>query len=189
MADWHLRNSKIARISVRDSSFFLSFQEYELFVLEKLKWDVSTVTSLDFIDHILSKIGIQLSELQVEQLKERIETILVLAVTNYTFSYLNPSLLAASTIHLVLSRFDYFQDQNIQNSSLKMGKIIQSSLQDIQRCATQLEEAIPNYLLRLPSNSTIPSQMSKSHSDYGSSISSSAEDLPSEMNDSCILVN
>ena len=92
-------------------------------MLEKLKWDVSTVTSLDFIDHILSKIGIQLSELQVEQLKERIETILVLAVTNYTFSYLNPSLLAASTIHLVLSRFDYFQDQNIQNSSLKMGKI------------------------------------------------------------------
>ena len=30
---------------------------------------------------------------------------LALAVTEYTFSYLNPSLLAASSIQLVLSRF------------------------------------------------------------------------------------
>jgi hypothetical protein len=35
----------------------------------------------------------------------RIETVLALAVTEYTFSYLNPSLLAASSIQLVLSRF------------------------------------------------------------------------------------
>ena len=39
----------------------------------------------------------------MEQLKQRIDTILTLAVTEYTFSYLNPSLLAAAAIHLVLS--------------------------------------------------------------------------------------
>ena len=41
---------------------------------------------------------------KLDDLKIRIETVLALAVTEYTFSYLNPSILAASAIHLVLSR-------------------------------------------------------------------------------------
>ena len=179
---WGIRKLLELAWETHHSFFFSVFQDFELFVLEKLKWDVSTVTSLDFIDHILGHLGIQLTELQAEQLQERIETILVLAVKNYTFSYLNPSLLAAATIHLVLSRF------LPQVDSSKMGPMLKISGQDIKLCAAQLEEAIPNYLLRVPETSP-KSQMSKSHSDYGSSISSSAEDLPSEMNDSCILVN
>ena len=65
------------------------------------------VTPTDFTDHILIRLGITklISEIQLDELKLRIETVLALAVTEYTFSYLNPSLLAASAIHLVLSRF------------------------------------------------------------------------------------
>ena len=94
-------------------------------VLEKLKWNVSTVTPLDFVDHILLKIIHQnVTESQIEELKQRIETILVLAVTNYTFSYLNPSLLAASAIYLVLSKLKPENHTEMQES---IGKAIQTS--------------------------------------------------------------
>ena len=101
---------------------FLLFQSWELFILQKLKWEVSAVTPTDFTDHVLIRLGITklISEIQLDELKLRIETVLALAVTEYTFSYLNPSLLAASAIHLVLSRFlkiEHHQtDQRICNA-------------------------------------------------------------------------
>ena len=161
-------------------------------VLNHLQWNISTVNPLDFVDHLLiqSKI-LNLTESQLDQIKEKIENILVLAVTNYEFSYLNPSLLAGSAIHLVLSRIIQ-ENPKIQESIKSIAKSIKSTVSDIQRCSTQLEECVPNYLLRLTEISAemnTESQISKSHSDYGSSISSSAEDLPNEMNDSCILVS
>ena len=85
----------------------------ELLVLQTLQWEVSTVTSMDFLDHILTRLsdskGINIDNdsnftNQIEELKIKMEQVLVLAVTDYFFSYLNPSLLAASAAHLVLSR-------------------------------------------------------------------------------------
>ena len=88
----------------------------ELLVLQTLQWEVSTVTSMDFLDHILTRLsesnnqqhqGINVNinfTKQIEELKIKMEQVLVLAVTDYFFSYLNPSLLAASAAHLVLSR-------------------------------------------------------------------------------------
>ena len=115
-------------------------------VLNHLQWNISTVNPLDFLDHILIRtIPPNLTELQIEELKERIENILVLAVTNYTFSYLNPSLLAGSAIHLVLSRITT-ENPLIQES---IAKSIKTTVSDIQRCSTQLEECVPNYLLRI----------------------------------------
>ena len=92
----------------------------ELLVLQTLQWEVSTVTSMDFLDHILTRLSesnnfnnqhlhqgiidkVNFTK-QIEELKIKMEQVLVLAVTDYFFSYLNPSLLAASAAHLVLSR-------------------------------------------------------------------------------------
>ena len=77
------------------------------------------MTSMDFLDHILTRLSessnnqqhqgiINIDKVnfskQIEELKIKMEQVLVLAVTDYFFSYLNPSLLAASAAHLVLSR-------------------------------------------------------------------------------------
>ena len=78
------------------------------------------MTSMDFLDHILTRLSesnnfnnqhlhqgiidkVNFTK-QIEELKIKMEQVLVLAVTDYFFSYLNPSLLAASAAHLVLSR-------------------------------------------------------------------------------------
>ena len=75
------------------------------------------MTSMDFLEYILMRLqntkntSIQYFhdksfETQLEELKLKMEQVLVLAVTDYSFSYLSPSLLAASASRLVLSRLD-----------------------------------------------------------------------------------
>ena len=75
------------------------------------------MTSMDFLEYILMRLqntknsSIQYFhdksfETQLEELKLKMEQVLVLAVTDYSFSYLSPSLLAASASRLVLSRLN-----------------------------------------------------------------------------------
>ena len=72
---------------------------------------------MDFLEYILMRLqnttntSIQYFhdksfETQLEELKLKMEQVLVLAVTDYSFSYLSPSLLAASASRLVLSRLN-----------------------------------------------------------------------------------
>ena len=87
-------------------------------VLQTLQWEISTVTSMDFLEYILMRIQQSKNtskkyfhddkafESQLEELKLKMEQVLVLAVTDYSFSYLSPSLLAASAARLILSRLD-----------------------------------------------------------------------------------
>lgn len=92
--------------------FTLFFQHWELLLLRTLSWDLATVTPIDFMDHIFLRIRLEdsISKVQMTEVRNRIETILVLAATEYVFSYVNPSLLAASAIHLVISRFNCNDD-------------------------------------------------------------------------------
>ena len=49
------------------------FQNWELVILEKIKWEVSVATPMDFTDHILLRLGIpqMTSEIQLDELKLR----------------------------------------------------------------------------------------------------------------------
>jgi hypothetical protein len=87
------------------------------------------VTPLDFLDHILTRLGLDQdwSENQLDELKLRMETVLALAVTEYTFSYLSPSLLAASAIQLVLSKFTTFNEDKIDQKLVKITSAISVS--------------------------------------------------------------
>jgi hypothetical protein len=76
---------------------YLSFQDWELLVLQELQWELSSVSPLDYLDQIIARIGLN-PELDLTDLKRRTETILVLAMTEYQFSYLHPSVLAATAL-------------------------------------------------------------------------------------------
>ncbi len=84
----------------------LLFQDWELLVLQELRWELSSVSSLDFLDQITARLGLN-PAIDLAELKRRTETILVLAVTEYQFSYLNPSLMACSAL---LTAFKYLTE-------------------------------------------------------------------------------
>ena len=75
----------------------------ELLLLEKLNWELSAVTSLDYLDHVLPRLPVISAE-ETERVKNVAQTILAVAATDYTFSYIQPSLMAASAVLLGVDR-------------------------------------------------------------------------------------
>ena len=66
-----------------------------------MQWELSAITPLDYLDHALPRLDLE-NHVDMEELRRRTETILVLAATDYQFAYKNPSLMAASAIFTAL---------------------------------------------------------------------------------------
>ena len=66
-----------------------------------MQWELSAITPLDYLDHALPRLGLE-NILNMDELRRRTETILVLTSTDYQFAYHSPSLMAASAIMTAL---------------------------------------------------------------------------------------
>ena len=77
-------------------------------MLYKLHWELSSITSLDYLDHALPRLCLNEEMFDIADLRRRTETILVLAATDYQFTYHYPSLLAASAIMTALQSYSVF---------------------------------------------------------------------------------
>merc|ERR1712051_210167 len=105
------------------------------------------------------------------------ETIIVLATTEYQFSYLSPSLLAASAIYTALKCLSLI-GMDLQIGAFKNLKEIRQRLQsathcvpkDIELCMKNLLPIVPSYLLEFP----LPTLSRLSNS----MLSKSSENIP-----------
>lgn len=64
------------------SSFFLfslSIQQWELIVLSKLKWNISSVTPLDFLEHLLVRLPISSQHTDISKIKKHAQAFISLA--------------------------------------------------------------------------------------------------------------
>ncbi len=100
--------------------FSIFFQEWELLILHKLQWELTAITSIDYLDHALPRLGLDeithrhgVEDIDVVDLRRRTETILVLVATDYQFCYHNPSLLAASAILTALQSMSSSHSEQI----------------------------------------------------------------------------
>ena len=66
-----------------------------------MQWELSAITPLDYLDHAIPRLDLE-NHVDIEELRRRTETILVLAATDYQFAYHSPSLMAASAIFTAL---------------------------------------------------------------------------------------
>ena len=62
-----------------------------------MQWELSAITPMDYLDHVIPRLGLD-NLVDLEELRQRTETILVLMSIDYQFAYKLPSLLAASAI-------------------------------------------------------------------------------------------
>ena len=67
-------------------------------MLYKLHWELSSITPIDYLDQAIPRLGLNEEVVDLIDLRRRVQTILVLAITEYQFAYHPPSLLAASAI-------------------------------------------------------------------------------------------
>ena len=75
-------------------------QEWEVLLLSKLDWDMSSVIASDFIEHIIQRVRrFRLEGLDDSAvLRHHSETLLTLCSAHGSFSSLNPSLVAAASV-------------------------------------------------------------------------------------------
>ena len=92
------------------------------------------MTALDYIDHIISRLELDPKNVDLMDLKKRAETIIVLATTEYQFSYLSPSLLAASAIYTALKCLSLIR-MDLQLGAFKNLKEIRQRIQSATHCA------------------------------------------------------
>ena len=93
------------------------------------------MTALDYIDHIISRLELDSKNVDLMDLKRRTETILVLATTEYQFSYLSPSLLAASAIYTALKCLSLIR-MDLQLGEFKNLKELRQRLQAATQCVS-----------------------------------------------------
>lgn len=63
------------------------FQEMELLILSKLKWDLSAVTPYDFLEYLIRLIS-EGSNLDSEALRRLTENFIILCATEFRYIYL-----------------------------------------------------------------------------------------------------
>uniref|UniRef100_A0A672UJF3 Cyclin D3 n=1 Tax=Strigops habroptila TaxID=2489341 RepID=A0A672UJF3_STRHB len=73
-----------------------SSKDWEILVLEKLKWDLVSVIANDFLAHILYRLP--LPKDKMELVKKHAQTFIALCATDYTFAMYPPSMIATGSI-------------------------------------------------------------------------------------------
>ena len=110
MGSFHL-NSNSGITPALTSPLFI-FQSMELLILSKLKWDLTAITSYDYLDYMINSLN-QSSEVIAEmetQVRRNTEKLVTLCATDETFMSMPPSLVAASAFLTALE-----QDKSISN--------------------------------------------------------------------------
>jgi hypothetical protein len=73
-------------------------QDWELLVLHKLRWELSSTVALDYLDHLLPRLPGLPPALDAARLRLKTETVIALAATHTQFLAVCPSLMAASSL-------------------------------------------------------------------------------------------
>ncbi|XP_055300323.1 G1/S-specific cyclin-D2 [Sitodiplosis mosellana] len=92
--------------------------QWELIVLNKLKWNISSVTPLDFLEHLLVRLPINKQHTDVSKIKKHAQAFISLAAREHNFSIYSASTTAASSIAASLYGMDWHIKSGISISSL-----------------------------------------------------------------------
>merc|ERR1712061_363802 len=120
-------------------------KEWELLVLYKLQWELSAITPLDYLDHALPRLDLE-NHVDMEELRRRTETILVLAATDYQFAYHSPSLMAASAIFTALQRLSTNPGAIIKEILPRIQAATHTSSEQMDKCVININAMLPEYL-------------------------------------------
>jgi len=123
-----------------------SIREWELFVLYKLKWDLGASTGLDYLDYILPKLQLHTS-IDAKQVRKHTETVIALSSTQYLFSYVRPSVIAASAIAVTYrSQCHKFSEDSARIFLDNLQRVTKADMAEIEACSAAMFQTLPDYL-------------------------------------------
>jgi len=136
-------------------------KEWELLVLYKMQWELSAITPMDYLDHALPRLDLE-QHVYMEELRTRTETILVIAATDYQFSYHSPSVMAASAIFTALQSLSSPDASEVAKTAFyreirpRLQAATHTSSEQLNQCTKALDAMLPEYLRGLPEHLMLP---------------------------------
>ena len=133
-------------------------QEWELLVLQKLRWELSSVTPLDYLDHVIPRLQLRAAAADTKQLRQMVETVICYAAQHYAFASTPPSLLAAAAILYSLQQLTRAEQPEtrtcLQILTHAGGEALDTSLR-------LLAASLPAHLSRRPAGAQSPDSTSQ----------------------------
>ena len=140
--------------------------EMELLVLYKLKWDLGASTGIDYLDYILPKLQLE-TNLDMSYVRKHTETVIAVSSTEYTFSYVRPSVLAASAMAVTYrSLASNFSQADASHFLDNLQRASHADIKEIEACSTVMIQILPGEL-------TLPRQDQQVNTNNSSIINSS----------------
>uniref|UniRef100_A0A3Q3XA04 Uncharacterized protein n=1 Tax=Mola mola TaxID=94237 RepID=A0A3Q3XA04_MOLML len=121
--------------------------QMELLILNKLKWDLASVTPLDFIDHFLSQLAVRRESRPV--LRKHAHTFVALCATDVKFIASPPSMVAAGSIVAAVEGLQMRvvgSAEVSQKLTEQLAQIIRSDPDCLRACQEQIEALLETSL-------------------------------------------
>ncbi|XP_051239289.1 G1/S-specific cyclin-D1 [Dicentrarchus labrax] len=121
--------------------------QMELLVLNKLKWDLASVTPLDFIDHFLSQLPVRRENRPI--LRKHAQTFVALCATDVKFIASPPSMVAAGSM---VAAVEGLQMRMLGNAMMsqklteQLAQTIRSDPDCLRACQEQIESLLETSL-------------------------------------------
>uniref|UniRef100_A0A131YX19 Cyclin D2 n=1 Tax=Rhipicephalus appendiculatus TaxID=34631 RepID=A0A131YX19_RHIAP len=131
-----------------DSVTVQDIQACELQVLDRLKWDVASVVANDFVDHLVTMLGLADCG---DTVRRHANTFIALCATEYHFMSYSPALLATSSVAAAVHglRGPFFTTTAQDQLTSALERITQVRTVDIRRCVLEIETLMETSLAAL----------------------------------------
>ncbi|XP_037266165.1 G1/S-specific cyclin-D3 isoform X1 [Falco biarmicus] len=119
--------------------------DWEVLVLEKLKWDLVSVIANDFLAHILHRLP--LPKDKMELVKKHAQTFIALCATDYTFAMYPPSMIATGSIGAAIHGLTVsVNDFTSEAITELLASITGTEVDCLKACQEQIEAALAESL-------------------------------------------
>ena len=145
---------------VKNCFFFLSFQEWELLVLSRLKWDLSAITPHDFLEQILSRLPVEKQKAQI--IKRHAQTFISLSATDFSLAVFAPSVIAAGSVGAATNGLLGPEWAHKVHLQLRLHIITGIETDWLCYCQEQIEQTLKRNLLQANSCSMTTRPMTRS---------------------------
>ncbi|KAJ8416203.1 hypothetical protein AAFF_G00382250 [Aldrovandia affinis] len=133
--------------------------QMELLALNKLKWDLASVTPYDFIEHFLSKLPIHQDSKHI--LRKHTQTFVALCATDVKFIANPPSMIAAGSVAAAIQGLQLKSSDSMllsQNLTDFLSQVIKSDPDCLRACQEQIESLLEISLRQAQQHHTMSSE-------------------------------
>ncbi|KAH8029692.1 hypothetical protein HPB51_002714 [Rhipicephalus microplus] len=149
-------------------------QACELQVLERLKWDVVSVVANDFLDHLVTMLGLADCG---DTVRRHASTFIALCATEYHFMSYSPALIATSSVAAAVHglRGHLFTTTAQDELTSALERITHVRTVDIRRCVLEIETLMASNIAALGQPQSQAKGDSATLTPYGTNISNALE--------------